>query len=67
MPHMCIYDKKPSKKSIVVYRLEKQKLAALTGAAVDDEAGDVDEMSESEHEEEDDSAGQPTHQKGKEG
>jgi len=54
----------PEKRTVKfkVGRLMKQKLGDMTGAAVDDEAGDVAEMNEAEHEEEDDSAEQP-HQK----
>ena len=44
----------PEKRTVKfkVGRLMKQKLAAMTGAAIDDEARDVAEMSEHSHEEE---------------
>jgi integration host factor subunit beta len=43
----------PEKRTVKfkVGRLMKQKLAALSGTAIDDEAGDVADMSESEEEE----------------
>ena len=56
----------PEKRTVKfkVGRLMKQKLSAMTGAAVDDEAGDIAEMHESAHEEEEtheeaESDGQP--------
>lgn len=47
----------PEKRTVKfkVGRLMKQKLGELTGAAVDDEASDIDEMSDAGAEEEDDS------------
>ena len=55
----------PEKRTVKfkVGRLMKQKLGELTGAAVDDEAGEVDEMDESgaEEEEESERAQQPHH------
>ncbi|HEY2585273.1 MAG TPA: HU family DNA-binding protein [Tepidisphaeraceae bacterium] len=52
----------PEKRTVKfkVGRLMKQRLGELTGAAVDDEAGDVEEMNESAAEEEDES--EATHQ-----
>src|SRR5215204_4890902 len=46
----------PEKRTVKfkVGRLMKQKLAALTGVAIDDEAGDIAEMVEHGHEEDDD-------------
>ncbi len=46
----------PEKRTVKfkVGRLMKQKLAAMTGAAIDDEARDVAEMAEVAHEEEED-------------
>ena len=43
----------PEKRTVKfkVGRLMKQKLAGMTGAAIDDEAGDVDEMDEADHDE----------------
>jgi integration host factor subunit beta len=56
----------PEKRTVKfkVGRLMKQRLGELTGAAVDDEAGDVEEMNESaaEEEEESESESQATHQ-----
>src|ERR1700689_5720873 len=51
----------PEKRTVKfkVGRLMKQKLGDLTGAAVDDEAGDIDEMSDVGAEEEDDSESEP--------
>ena len=51
----------PEKRTVKfkVGRLMKQKLGDMTGAAVDDEAGDIAEMNEAEHDEEDDSVEQP--------
>jgi len=50
----------PEKRTVKfkVGRLMKQKLGDMTGAAVDDEAGDIDEMAEG-HDEDDDSVEQP--------
>src|SRR6476469_8772385 len=50
----------PEKRTVKfkVGRLMKQKLGDMTGATVDDEAGDIDEMAEG-HEEDDDSVEQP--------
>lgn len=44
----------PEKRTVKfkVGRLMKQRLAGLTGAAIDDEAGDVDEMGDGQDEEE---------------
>src|SRR3982751_932123 len=46
----------PEKRTVKfkVGRLMKQKLAGMTGAAIDDEAGDIDEMNEDAHEEDND-------------
>jgi integration host factor subunit beta len=51
----------PEKRTVKfkVGRLMKQKLGDMTGAAVDDEAEDIAEMSEAEHDEDDDSVQQP--------
>jgi hypothetical protein len=38
----------------------KQKLAGMTGAAIDDEAGDVDEMNEDAHDEDHDENSEPS-------
>ncbi len=48
----------PEKRTVKfkVGRLMKQKLADLTGAAIDDEAGDIAEMTDQSHAEEDDDA-----------
>ena len=48
----------PEKRTVKfkVGRLMKQRLGEMTGAAIDDEAGDVDEMTESTAEADDDSA-----------
>ena len=48
----------PEKRTVKfkVGRLMKQRLAQLTGAQIDDEAGDIAEMNEHAHEEEDDTA-----------
>ena len=45
----------PEKRTVKfkVGRLMKQRLAALTGSAIDDEAGDVAEMAESGHDDDD--------------
>jgi hypothetical protein len=45
----------PEKRTVKfkVGRLMKQRLAAISGSAIDDEAGDVDEMAEGVEEEED--------------
>ena len=56
----------PEKRTVKfkVGRLMKQKLGELTGATVDDEAGDIDEMNEAGAEEEDsesDGVQQPHH------
>src|SRR6476469_7256157 len=50
----------PEKRTVKfkVGRWMKQRLLELTGAAIDDEAGDIDEMAEG-HEEDDDSVEQP--------
>ena len=50
----------PEKRTVKfkVGRLMKQKLGDMTGAAVDDEADDVDEMSDADHDD-DDSTEQP--------
>jgi len=54
----------PEKRTVKfkVGRLMKQRLSELTGAAVDDEAGDVAEMSDTDGDEEDEE--QPQHGKG---
>jgi integration host factor subunit beta len=46
----------PEKRTVKfkVGRLMKQRLAELTGAAIDDEAGDIAEMAETAHADEDD-------------
>jgi integration host factor subunit beta len=46
----------PEKRTVKfkVGRLMKQKLAGMTGAAIDDEAGDVDDMSDEAHDEDND-------------
>lgn len=46
----------PEKRTVKfkVGRLMKQKLAGMTGAAIDDEAGDIDDMSEEGHDEDND-------------
>lgn len=46
----------PEKRTVKfkVGRLMKQKLAGMTGAAIADEAGDVDEMNEEAHDEDND-------------
>src|SRR5207302_7675976 len=51
----------PEKRTVKfkVGRLMKQKLGEMTGANVDDEAEDVAEMSDTEHDEDDDSVQQP--------
>ena len=53
----------PEKRTVKfkVGRLMKQRLSELTGAAVDDEAGDIAEMNDSGADEEDDSVEQPNH------
>jgi integration host factor subunit beta len=50
----------PEKRTVKfkVGRLMKQKLGDMTGATVEDEAGDIDEMAEG-HEEDEDSVEQP--------
>jgi hypothetical protein len=50
----------PEKRTVKfkVGRLMKARLAEMTGAAIDDEAKDVSEMSEAEHEEEEDEGSQ---------
>jgi integration host factor subunit beta len=52
----------PEKRTVKfkVGRLMKQKLGDLTGASVDDEAGDIDEMNEAGAEEEEDSDSEHT-------
>ena len=59
----------PEKRTVKfkVGRLMKQKLGDMTGAAVDDEAGDVAEMNEAEHDEEDDSVERPHQNQAHEG
>src|SRR5262249_25190470 len=59
----------PEKRTVKfkVGRLMKQKLGDMTGAAVDDEAGDVAEMNEAEHDEEDEAIEQPHHNQAHEG
>jgi len=56
----------PEKRTVKfkVGRLMKQKLGDMTGAAVDDEAGDVAEMNETEHDEEDEGVEQPHQNQG---
>jgi integration host factor subunit beta len=56
----------PEKRTVKfkVGRLMKQRLSDLTGAAVDDEAGDVAEMSDAGGDEEDETVEQPQHGKG---
>ena len=51
----------PEKRTVKfkVGRLMKQKLSDMTGASVDDEAGDVDEMSEGSEDEESTEQAQP--------
>jgi integration host factor subunit beta len=46
----------PEKRTVKfkVGRLMKQKLSGMTGAAIADEAGDVDEMSDEDHDEDND-------------
>ena len=58
----------PEKRTVKfkVGRLMKQKLGDMTGATVDDEAGDVDEMNETEHDE-DESVEQPHQNQAHEG
>jgi integration host factor subunit beta len=53
----------PEKRTVKfkVGRLMKQRLSELTGAAVDDEAGDVAEMSDTGADEEDETVEQPHH------
>ena len=48
----------PEKRTVKfkVGRLMKQKLAALTGGAIDDEAADIDDMEDAEEEEEDEAS-----------
>ena len=50
----------PEKRTVKfkVGRLMKARLAEMTGAAIDDEAKDVSEMSEADHEEEEDEGSQ---------
>src|SRR5690242_10784464 len=58
----------PEKRTVKfkVGRLMKQKLAGLTGAAIDDEAGDIDDMSDEEEDEsEEDEADQAQKEKAK--
>ncbi|HEY7115985.1 MAG TPA: HU family DNA-binding protein [Tepidisphaeraceae bacterium] len=52
----------PEKRTVKfkVGRLMKQKLAGMTGAAIDDEAGDVDEMNEDAHDEDHDENSEPS-------
>ena len=59
----------PEKRTVKfkVGRLMKQKLGDMTGAAVDDEAGDVAEMNEAEHDEEDGSVERPHQNQAHEG
>lgn len=54
----------PEKRTVKfkVGRLMKQRLGELTGAAVDDEAGDIEEMNESAAEEEEETESEATHQ-----
>ena len=53
----------PEKRTVKfkVGRLMKQRLSDLTGAAVDDEASDIAEMSDAGADDDDDSASQPQH------
>lgn len=53
----------PEKRTVKfkVGRLMKQRLSELTGAAVDDEAGDIAEMNEPEGEEDEETSEQPQH------
>jgi hypothetical protein len=46
----------PEKRTVKfkVGRLMKQKLSGMTGAAIDDEAGDIDDMSDEGHDEDND-------------
>lgn len=46
----------PEKRTVKfkVGRLMKQKLSGMTGAAIDDEAGDIDDMSDEAHDEDND-------------
>jgi len=56
----------PEKRTVKfkVGRLMKQRLSDLTGAAVDDEAGDVADMSDAGGDEDDEAVEQPQHGKG---
>jgi hypothetical protein len=56
----------PEKRTVKfkVGRLMKQRLSELTGAAVDDEAGDVADMSDAGGDEEDEAVEQSQHGKG---
>src|SRR5690348_7076740 len=56
----------PEKRTVKfkVGRLMKQKLGDMTGSAIDDEAGDIDEMNETEHDEEDEGVEQPHQNQG---
>src|SRR4051812_27241315 len=49
----------PKKRTVKfkVGRLMKQKLAGMTGAAIEDEAGDVDDMNDDDHDEDHDENG----------
>ena len=49
----------PEKRTVKfkVGRLMKQKLAGMTGAAIDDEAGDIDDMADENHDEDNDENG----------
>ena len=53
----------PAKRTVKfkVGRLMKQRLAELTGAAIDDEAGDVAEMAENDHDEADEAHDEEAH------
>jgi nucleoid DNA-binding protein len=54
----------PEKRTVKfkVGRLMKQRLGELTGVAIDDEAGDIDEMTESGPEEDDNAENVPSQQ-----
>jgi integration host factor subunit beta len=54
----------PEKRTVKfkVGRLMKQKLGGMTGAAIADEAGDVDDMEDDEHDEDNDESSESTGQ-----
>jgi integration host factor subunit beta len=55
----------PEKRTVKfkVGRLMKQKLAGMTGAAIDDEASDIDDMADEGHEEDNDESTEAHHNK----